>query len=225
MSIQECTKNKFLKSVENHKLTIKKDDGLYRHLHLSDGSSNRYYEIITYPNGLMIRGDMGSYVFERLEDMFRFFRNNDKDWDINSGYWTEKCKSESIFGNGIREFSTEDFKQCVKDSFESFYEEEIEEGSFQSERDYVWEEIEDEVLNTDESGEWDYIHRVNNFYLHPAAYYDEDDNRRDIKKEDRRVFSFDDFWETSTFYRKTYHYIWCLYAIVFAIRKYDEIKK
>ena len=61
----------FQKDIRNHKLTVKHDSGLYRHLMLSDGTFLHQFHIITAPHVLTIRGDMGCYSFERLEDTSR----------------------------------------------------------------------------------------------------------------------------------------------------------
>lgn len=215
--IHECTKERFIEDTKNHKLTIKKDDGLYRHLHLSAGSCNQYYEIITYPDGLMIRGDMGSYVFERIEDMFCFFRDAKDDFlSINTGYWAEKVTAESVFGNGIKEFSSDVFREAVKEEFEQYYEGVPDNDP---EKMFVWEEIDSQVLSCDDS-EWDCVSRLNDFDLYPYKYFDEEENYVTIPEGKR--FDFCDFWENSCNV-KTYNYVWCLYAIVFAIRLYDEV--
>lgn len=211
-----CTKERFIEDTKDHKLTIKKDDGFYRHLHLSSGSSDQYYEIITYPNGLIIRGDMGSYVFERLEDMFCFFRDGKDDYlGINTGYWAEKVTSESMFGNGVREFSPEVFREHVKEEFDQYYEDTPDDDL---EKMFVWEEIEDQVLSAEDS-EWDCVSKLNDFDLYPYKYFNENEDYITIPE--GRRFDFGDFWECSC-NEKTYNYVWCLYAIVLAVRMYDE---
>jgi hypothetical protein len=108
----KLTKEIFLKDVSGHSLKIIKDDGLYRHIECSNnGSFNQRFEIVTWPGYLAYTGDMGDYLFSRIDDMFSFFRSPDH--KINTGYWGEKCRSESIYGNGIREFSAERFRECV----------------------------------------------------------------------------------------------------------------
>ena len=69
----------------------------YRHLLFRQpNSGNMWFEIITWPDSLMIRGDMGSWSFSRVQDMFTFFRSDQL--KINPSYWTEKIDSESRFG-------------------------------------------------------------------------------------------------------------------------------
>ena len=126
--IKDLTTKMLLETVADHKLTILKDDELYRHLRIKkDGSRNRYYEIITFPGGLLIRGDMGTYEFERVSDMFNFFRSgvkNDGTISINPEYWGEKCESYSRFRKGIKEFSYDLFKAQIGAWFNDFYEDE-----------------------------------------------------------------------------------------------------
>jgi len=75
---KQPTKDSFLKSVKDHKMTILKDDDLYLHLKFDkNGSSDLYFEIIAFPNGLLIRGYMGAYEFEHVEDMLGFFQDRE----------------------------------------------------------------------------------------------------------------------------------------------------
>ena len=71
------TQESFLKDVSRHTLRVMLNDELQRHLVLSNGISwNQRFEIVTWPGYLAYAGDMGSFLFHRLEDMFQFFRLN-----------------------------------------------------------------------------------------------------------------------------------------------------
>ncbi len=84
---QEPAEEQFLKDVAGHKMRIHRDDGLYRHLEFRGPQGwHHWFEVVTWPNGLIIRGDMGNWAFSRIEDMFSFFRGQ----RINPGYWQEK---------------------------------------------------------------------------------------------------------------------------------------
>jgi hypothetical protein len=75
--VKEITEEVFLKDVEKHEMKVLLDNGLYRHLRFAatgQYSWNQWFEIITWPGKLAYSGDMGTYVFERIEDMFEFFR-------------------------------------------------------------------------------------------------------------------------------------------------------
>lgn len=71
---------RFLNDVANHEMIIIRDDGVNRHVRFKrPNSSCMYFDLITWPGHLCYTGDMGSYVFRRLEDMFEFFRTDRND--------------------------------------------------------------------------------------------------------------------------------------------------
>lgn len=82
----------FLNDVKNHELIIHKDDGIYRHITLRDPKTiNLLFNITTFPDYLVITGDMGTITFSRVDDMFKFFRNDEL--NINPNYWAEKIQA------------------------------------------------------------------------------------------------------------------------------------
>lgn len=196
---KNCTEERFLKNVKTHEMTVIRDDGLHRHLRFKKPDTMTYYfDTLTWPGHLCYTGDMGTFVFNRIEDMFEFFRSDDEKLRINTEYWGEKLLSESRFG-GYQEFSTDKFEAAVKSDFEEWeFESEVQKAA-------IWEEVEREVLDFIHDGESRAYDAVNLF-----------------KSEDGHIFY--DFWEHS-FKEYTFHYIWCLYAIVWGIGKYDEGKK
>lgn len=83
--------SRFLMDTAFHRLEIIRDDGLYRHLRMQQpGTSNYYYDVITWPGYLTVTGDMGTWTFSRIADMFDFFGA----WEggINTHYWSEKLE-------------------------------------------------------------------------------------------------------------------------------------
>lgn len=98
----------FQKDVKNHSLTVLRDEGVYRHLRFSDGTSVYRFDIITWPGSLCISGDMGCQVFERVYDMFEFF--DSKDLKINPYYWSEKSQA-----GVVKEFDNESFSESVEE--------------------------------------------------------------------------------------------------------------
>jgi hypothetical protein len=84
----------FIKDVSQHKMQILRDDGLYRHIRFKrENTSCYYFDLITWPGALCYTGDMGTFVFSRIPDMFEFFRTDGEkgaDLRINPGYWSEK---------------------------------------------------------------------------------------------------------------------------------------
>lgn len=198
--LENTVEQRFLDDVAHHEIEIVHDKGVVRHLRFRGSMCHYWFDLITWNNVLCINGDCGTYVFSRIEDMFKFFRMNQNDWNynsnglsINSEYWHEKCISESK-AEKIRSFSSEKFEKAVR---EYFTEQSCNlDGSAQEE---LWAEIVDEVL-------W----AENNHDAHTAL--------RDFKHLD---FEFVDTWEWD-FTEYTTSYLWCLYAIVWGIRKYDE---
>lgn len=192
----KLTKEEFLSHVKDFTVKIIKNDGLYRHLECSnDGNFNQRFAIMTWPGYLAYSGDMGDYVFSRIDDMFCFFRNDKM--EINTGYWAEKVTAESVYGHGIREFSVEAFRENVLEYTRSILD--LEED----------QEIPEEMLYEIRS-----LLRGEDEYECVTAMRDFESDK----------IEFTDFWECSC-NRKTYHYVWCCYALVWAISQYDKLKE
>jgi len=88
VKMRKCTKERFDKDVVNHEMDVRLNNGLYRHIifQKKQNSFDMRFEIITVPNLLTITGDMGTWSFSRLPDMFNFFRSSDG--TINEHYWS-----------------------------------------------------------------------------------------------------------------------------------------
>lgn len=60
--------------LETHEMHVLHDDGLYRHIRFKrPGTLMYHFDLITWPGVLAVNGDMGSYMFSRVTDMFTFF--------------------------------------------------------------------------------------------------------------------------------------------------------
>ena len=204
----EITQENFLEEVKNHELIVIKDEGLYRHIRFkSPETLNYYFDILTWKGYLCITGDIGTYVFSRVDDMFYFFVDeNDVDLTnlkINTGYWAEKCVSESVFGNGIRQFSIDNFKESIKQAFES----ETYEWDEKIKKE-AWEEVDNYFSWCDD--EYSCVEYLRHF--------------KPIEIDSEHKICFNDWWEWN-FEEKTHNYILCLYAIVWSIKKYFTYKK
>lgn len=81
-----------LSYVENHEMRVLHEDGIYRHLRfITPGSSIGYFDLITWPGSLAIRGDIGEgFMFTREDDMFPWFSHRGAAGHINPSYWSEK---------------------------------------------------------------------------------------------------------------------------------------
>lgn len=190
------TGENFARSVTEHRLTIIRDDGLYRHLRFKRPNTISYYfDIITWPGFLAYVGDMGDYLFCRIEDMFTFFRGERP----NPSYWAEKVRAEDrnskVFG-----FSRDRFEAALKEEFESFWKSH---GVDDQAKTEAWEDIEAQVLEGDETVA-DAVARAHEF-----------------EYEGQQVFV--DFWE-NRLEDYTWRFMWCCHALPWAIARYEEAK-
>jgi hypothetical protein len=103
---------RFARDTANHQMTVLHEDGLYRHLRFvqpKPASSMYWFDLITWPGCLTIRGDIGdAYTFSRLPDMFEFFRG--RVGRINEHYWSEKLDNGR---DSAKEYSEKLFRQLV----------------------------------------------------------------------------------------------------------------
>lgn len=208
--MHECTEERFLKDVASHKMTIELDQGVHRSIRFAEpGTYNMSYRLTTYPGGLCFSGDMGTFVFERLEDMFSFFHTRPTEKakvPINIGYWMEKCEAQDTRGDGMREFDMNVVRERVKEVWEEHFDPEHGDldapGLDSQEAKECWEAIEREVLGTDPN---------------PVRVYDA------LNDFEHEGFTFQDAWEWHLT-RPTFRMIWCLYAIAWGIQQYDAAK-
>ena len=191
----------FLDNVKNHELTIHQNNGVYRHLTFANPNDcDKYFNITTFPNHLVITGDMGTLVFSRLYDMFNFFRSDDL--RINPDYWSEKIQSTTHEAQ-IASYSKFDLEQAKKNAQEylNTYLEDNDDLS-EEDRTLLLEDFELEILRSED--EYEIVEAISNF------------NFKD--------FEFDEFrMDDCSVY--TYSYIWLCYAIVWGIKKFDEESK
>ncbi len=214
-----CTQQRFERDVAQHQITVVRDNGVDRHVKFSKPDSSTYwFEILTWPGALCIRGDCGTYVFSRIRDMFEFFRTTPErtkegELHINPQYWMEKLEAVSKDGRGegsATRFSEDVFKREVVEWFRRYtdarwYAENRED------RWAIWEAVREllqEVDSHDESHNWSLLRDFEVW------------NDETCKYEYRDFFSD---WEMDC---KEYGFgfLWSCYAIAWAIRMYDAAK-
>ncbi|MBT8163072.1 MULTISPECIES: hypothetical protein [Arthrobacter] len=126
---------RFNDDTAEHEMEILLDQDVYRHLRFKKpGTGMYYFDIITTPGLLTIRGDMGTYVFSREHDMFPWFNGS----YVNAQYWGEKLQAIDK-QCGYREHDESLFRQYI---FEDFWErrDEYEEAAA------IWAEIREGIL-------------------------------------------------------------------------------
>lgn len=201
MNNNTCTKEMFLEQIKDHKMYILKDDDLYRHIRFKRDSMNMFFDLVTWKGHLVICGDMGDFHFSRIDDMFEFFHNGEKEFSnehiINRGYWSEKLQGKIKY----EKYDSDKFEESVK----LYYDEWIEANDVSDYRKRkIWSEIESSVLNEEYSNEMS-----------------EFDSMRKVFEFEDGDFSFSDFHPSCKVY--TYHYTWCCYAIVWGIIEYKKL--
>jgi hypothetical protein len=201
---------KFERNVSRHKINVIRDEGLYRHIRFNKPDTlDMQFDLITWPGHLCYTGDMGTYVFKRLEDMFDFFRRKDdrSPYQIDFDYWAHKSLASDKI-DGIRQWSPEGFREAVKDYFDSYAESNDIGGESETSEsrkellDELWDEIEGEVL----------IHE-----------YDESLAFAALRDFDYRGFEFVD-WEDDC-QTWSHRFLWCCHALEWGVAAYDEYRK
>ncbi len=198
--MRTCTAEEFLKDVATHRMTIEASDGVRRHIlfKATKNKWNQWFEIVTWPGTLVIHGDMGSWTFSRVEDMFTFFRARRGALDINESYWADKLEGGDSSGSrNAMQFDADAFRDGLLMRIESC-------GLDPSGREYVAREL-TETLSACDGNEHAQYEAAYNFRCEVPGY---------------GAFTFDGSdMGSGNVYR--YRFIWCLYAIVWGIHKFD----
>lgn len=213
MKLSEAT---FLEDVQDHKMIVLRDDGVYRHIRFKAPDTGRmHFDLVTWPGYLAYSGDMGCYVFSRTRDMFEFFRSDrsyakrtERQLCVNHNYWSEKIQSKDR--DGVEEFSEEKFTTAVMECLVSWIRQHAKLTTKEERRD-LWDAVIDEVINADgDSGG----------YRKQAAAHDFYRQVNDLSGN----FSLCDFWETDC-REYTHRFQWCCFALAWGIELYDTQKE
>lgn len=195
------TESRFLNDVADLQMAVLRDDGLFRHVQFKNPKSFQYrFDLITWPGRLCIDGDMGTYVFSRIADMFEFFRTKPDDAKgifINLGYWAEKVLAQDKNG-GIMKYSADVAEARVIDHLSDL------EQCGRTISDELRSAIQDEVIAEFLNGEHEAHRALSEFEWEGKQF-------------------FHDTWEWNL-REYDYSYTWCCYAISWGIRQYDELK-
>ena len=201
---KESIKERFLRDIATHQMEVRLDAGLYRHVVFKRPNTNcMLFSLTTTPGRLTYAGDMGCFVFERLPDMFSFFRSDPHEREPNFGYWHEKLVA--VCRHGSEEKNVDRFRDNLEQYIEnddSLTEDQVSE---------IREFIEEAVSEYEESGPQCAYRSVADWSLSSGD-----------KHRNRRQF-FADFWQYSDSVY-TLHYEWACHAIQWGIAQYDEWK-
>lgn len=216
--ITEQIKMNFQRDIAQHQMTVIKDEGFHRHVRFQQpGTIEMYFDLVTWPGHLCYTGDMGTYVFERVTDMFDFFRRPDKSYRIDLRYWAQKVVSSDV--GGIARFSMDLFRK------------KIEHWVNNSDKNDRPQENGPEPLALHEAAYAELRAAVSKDVLqcdeNPTRAYDavtsfehKGDAWRAAYGPDA-VYTFIDFWEVDcTEY--THGFLWCCQALAWSIALYDK---
>lgn len=211
----DLTQQQFEKDVAGHVMQVLRDDGLYRHIRFRRPDSMcMHFDLITWPGTLCYTGDMGTFVFSRLDDMFEFFRTDRRNGDdsklfINLSYWSEKLRA--VDGNRrqatVMEFSEQRYERVLKEKLVYWWRNCC---SSAAERRELREALEESLLDKSFFAERpetvaDAIRMASEFEADVGG----------------RKFRFEDFWD-NRLDDYTHTFIWCCYALAWGIRLYDQ---
>lgn len=195
---EESVQQRFLRDIERHEMAVAIDIDCHRHVTFKRAGSFAYgFHITTWPGYLAISGDMGSFVFSRLRDMFEFFRGK----HINTGYWAEKLTADNRHG-GHRVFSKDLFREAITRHFEQWdFEGPDDRARAKAELDNEWDGLLGATPDTIQEA------------IHAAMDYE-----CPVSKN-----RFVDFWDCNL-EEYSFQFVWCCHAIQWAIGVYDAEK-
>ena len=225
----DITQDSFLADIATHSMHVLRDDGVYRHLRFKrPDSGTMHFDLVTWPGHLAYTGDMGSYVFARLDDMFEFFRTDRRFGEsqghqlfINPGYWGEKVSAvdaDYVYEQGksgrLEEFSVEKFRRELIGHLVEWLRD-FRAETTKGERRRLWNAVMDELIHPLRviAPGWGgsmldaairFSHPVNDF----VGIYSPGDHLMNVS-----VTGF------------TRRFIWACYAIAWGVSRYDEEKE
>jgi hypothetical protein len=219
---------RFARDTANHELTIVHDDGVYRHVKARSTKSGEgwccWFEVVTWPGALAIRGDCGSFQFARSEDMFAFFRLDGR--QINPGYWAEKTPGGE---RSLKTYSEDVLREHLDDwlaDYESDYIADYPEDVDHDERQAAWQ-----ALPPAERGPMPAPPTMPTPTRLRKIIADHEETEGLDFAESARVLldELEDLhvvegtweWDLNDW---DWQYLWCCYAIVWAIAQYDTTK-
>lgn len=221
---------RFARDTANHELTVVHDDGVYRHIKARSTKAGEgwfcWFEVVTWPGALAIRGDCGSFQFARLDDMFEFFRLDGR--EINPSYWAEKTPDG---GRSLKKYSEDALRERLDDwltDYERDYLIDFPEYADYKARVTAWEALPKPNLQPmpDPMAEPPAL-PTPALLRTEIAEHEEEQGLYDVESarelldhlEKRGVVDGTWEWDLTDW---DWQYLWCCYAIVWAIAKYDD---
>lgn len=188
---------RFARDTAGHGMRVILDAGLHRHLmFFSSATSLHRFDLITWPNHLVIRGDGPNFMFSVFPtaDMFQLFRESSHDGGINAGYWAQK-----VLAGQVKDWSEEKFRIWLASDA----------AAAEARYPGAVEAVRRQILHSDEHST-----EYRGTAEYAVASFEHGDYR--LRLPDSWEESFEDYsWE----------YLWACHAIVDGIAKYDAARK
>lgn len=192
-----------------HVMTVRHDDGLYRHLSFrKPGTGLYWFDLITWPGFLTFAGDMGSYTFARTDDMLGFFLSGP---GINPSYWAEKLQGDPGGRTSVLKYSEELLRQHVAEAYRDHADQY---GWVLTDLAALWVRIDEDVLGVDYD-EQAVRDALRDFVWDPDESFDDDE----LVAIDRFTFGPDACWDWDLL-DYSYRFLYCLHAIRWGAEQY-----
>lgn len=200
MGIRTLSKQDFDKSVSEHEMTVLHNAGIYRHLRFKKpNSNNQYFDITTFPNHLVISGDMGDFTW----------RTWCKDADIFNGFSPNRLlagKNKEFSSEALRGEINDVVESCCEDIADHFEDYEGDDYENVNEFEQAFREEVSDYFDSCELDEYRCVSAIEDF----SSCIIPDCNL------------FEDFWSDFNADVPTYHYQWSVMAVYYAIEQYKR---
>lgn len=224
-----------VKDTANHQVHIVRNDGVYRHIRVAQPeTSNRHFDIVTFPGYLVYAGDMGSFVFRRIHDMLEFFHHS----NVNVRYWGEKVEA-ACTDDGLKGFSSDAFREFLCDHVDEKYKEQLEDDAEEAgdedddpladvvdAMDKMMADGDEESYSKDDKLTEDIVARIKADINKTSC--DDCTEARDLAdqiQEDYPMINFGDPCDWPSSRRFSYRFIWACEAIRRTACRYYETRK
>lgn len=198
---ERVIQKQFEDGVADHQMTVLRDEGDYRHLRFCPpGSYNMGFDIVTWPGYLAYTGDMGNCIFSRTRDMLKFFRRTG-DQPIDFRYWAEKLQGFEGGQSLARHYAPSQLQPKLDEWLKEYAESRELSGA---EALALREAIQDQVLDRE------------------MVQYSETMAHHYLREFDYKGITLQSFAEELDLKEFDYRFLWCCFALAWAIDRYDK---
>lgn len=228
----------FASDAKTHKLTVHREDGVFRHLEFTGLAGMSRIVLVTWPYNLLVAGSHGSYHFERFgpdtEDMFNWLRGA----RVSPASWASKLvngrRSVEEYDRARLESEVRDLvAEAVRDGWaptglEEAVREEILDSHWMDEEQNALRLVSEFQLGMQYRSDCSCGASDDHDSYSSAACWNllthKGGDGHKVRVRQTAGFSFDDFTEWNI-HTLNYHYLYQCHALVWAIAQYDASRK